>query len=46
MAAEAVRSEAVLAAHTPLYRAPLYSNDADFARFPALLWKNPLTEKS
>ena len=35
-------SDAVLAAYALEHRAALYSNDADFARFPGLTWINPL----
>ncbi|MGC9452564.1 MAG: TA system VapC family ribonuclease toxin [Oceanipulchritudo sp.] len=37
-------SDASLAIHAIENRATLYSNDADFARFPGLIWKNPLLE--
>ena len=33
-----------LAAHAIEDQAVLWSNDADFARFPGLRWKNPLTK--
>lgn len=35
-------SDAVLVAYAIQNRATLYSNDADFSRFPGLSWKNPL----
>ncbi|MEM1222057.1 MAG: TA system VapC family ribonuclease toxin [Verrucomicrobiota bacterium] len=35
-------SDASLAVYAIENRATLYSNDADFARFPGLNWKNPL----
>jgi len=35
-------SDASLAIYAIENRAELYSNDADFARFPGLSWKNPL----
>ena len=35
-------SDAALAAYALEHRAALYSNDADFARFPDLTWINPL----
>jgi len=37
-------SDASLAVYAIENRATLCSNDADFARFPALDWKNPLLE--
>jgi len=41
-ASGAVLSDAVLAAYAMEHRARLYTNDADFARFPGLDWVNPL----
>lgn len=38
----ALTSDASLAVHAIEHRATLFSNDADFARFPGLAWKNPL----
>ena len=43
MASGAVLSDAVLAAYAIEHRAVLHSNDADFARFSGLQWRNPLT---
>ncbi len=43
MASGAVLSDAVLAAYAIEHRARLYTNDADFARFPGLDWRNPLS---
>jgi len=43
-AAGGVLSDAILAAYAIEHRARLYTNDADFARFPGLDWVNPLTE--
>ena len=37
-------SDASLAVYAIENRAMLCSNDADFARFPGLDWKNPLLE--
>ena len=34
--------DAHLAAIAIEYQAELHSNDADFARFPGLRWRNPL----
>lgn len=42
MATGAVLSDAILAAYAIENRARLFTNDADFARFPGLDWKNPL----
>ena len=36
-------SDASLAIYAIEHRATLYSNDADFSRFPGLDWRNPLT---
>lgn len=41
-ASGALASDASLAVHAMENRATLCSNDADFARFPGLDWKNPL----
>jgi uncharacterized protein len=38
-------SDAHLAALAIEYQAELHSNDADFARFPGLRWRNPLKSK-
>jgi toxin-antitoxin system PIN domain toxin len=38
----ATLSDAILAAHAIENRATLFSNDADFSRFPGLRWHNPL----
>jgi toxin-antitoxin system PIN domain toxin len=38
----ALASDASLAVYAMENRAMLHSNDADFARFPGLEWKNPL----
>ncbi len=38
-------TDAQIAAMTLLYRGTLYTNDADFSRFPGLSWKNPLNFK-
>ena len=35
-------TDASLAVYAIEARATLYSNDGDFARFPGLIWKNPL----
>ena len=40
--AGAVLSDAILAIYAIENRATLYSNDADFSRFPDLQWQNPL----
>ena len=42
MASGSVLSDAILAAHAMENRATLFTNDADFARFPGLAWENPL----
>jgi uncharacterized protein len=42
MGSGALVSDATLAAYAIQNRATLHSNDADFSRFPGLLWKNPL----
>lgn len=42
MAAGPVLSDAILAAYAIEHRATLFTNDADFARFPGLQWDNPL----
>ncbi|MFZ4598423.1 MAG: TA system VapC family ribonuclease toxin [Terrimicrobiaceae bacterium] len=39
----ATTSDAVLAVYALAQRATLHTNDTDFARFPGLDWKNPLT---
>jgi hypothetical protein len=36
-------SDAVLAVYAMAQRATLHTNDTDFARFPGLVWRNPLT---
>jgi len=41
-ASGAILSDAILAAYAMEHRATLYSNDADFTRFPGLRWENPL----
>ena len=38
-------SDAILAAYALEHRACLCTNDADFARFPGLNWKNPLLDR-
>jgi hypothetical protein len=43
-ASGALTSDASLAVHAIENRATLYSNDADFARFPGLVWLNPLAQ--
>ncbi|MBX3166889.1 MAG: PIN domain-containing protein [Candidatus Eremiobacteraeota bacterium] len=43
MATGAVVSDAILAAYAMEHRACLWTNDADFSRFPGLIWRNPLT---
>jgi uncharacterized protein len=45
MAAGPVLSDAILAAYAIEHRATLFTNDADFARFPGLQWENPLLRK-
>ena len=45
MARGAVLSDAILAAYAIEHRATLCSNDADFARFAGLDWRNPLQER-
>ena len=40
----ALISDAVLASYAIANRATLFSNDSDFARFPELVWNNPLTD--
>lgn len=42
MAAGPVLSDAILAAYAIEHRATLFTNDSDFARFPGLMWQNPL----
>jgi len=42
MAAGSVLSDAILAAYAIENRATLFTNDGDFARFPGLVWTNPL----
>jgi len=42
MPAGPVLSDAILAARAIENRATLFTNDADFARFPGLVWENPL----
>lgn len=42
MASGSVLSDAILAAYAIENRACLFTNDADFARFPGLTWQNPL----
>lgn len=42
MAAGPVHSDAILAAYAIEHRATLFTNDSDFARFPGLIWQNPL----
>lgn len=42
MASGAIVSDAVLAVYAISHRAVLHTNDADFSRFPALQWRNPL----
>jgi len=42
IAAGPVLSDAILAAYAIEHRATLFTNDADFARFPGLQWENPL----
>jgi hypothetical protein len=42
MGSGALLSDAILAAYAIEHRATLCSNDADFARFPGLDWRNPL----
>ena len=42
MAAGPVLSDAILAAYAIEHRATLFTNDSDFARFPGLIWQNPL----
>jgi uncharacterized protein len=37
-------TDALIAAHAREHDAVVYSNDFDFSRFPALKWKNPLTD--
>lgn len=37
-----VLSDAILAAYAIEHRATLFTNDGDFARFPGLVWRNPL----
>lgn len=37
-----ILSDAILAAYAIEHRARLYTNDADFSRFPGLEWENPL----
>ncbi len=37
-------SDAVLASYAIENRAVLHTNDADFSRFPALSWRNPLLD--
>jgi uncharacterized protein len=44
MASGAILSDAILAAYAIENRARLYSNDADFARFPGLHLENPLRQ--
>jgi toxin-antitoxin system PIN domain toxin len=41
----ALASDASLAVHAIEHRATLFSNDADFARFPSLQWENPLDRR-
>ncbi len=43
-ASGALASDASLAIHAIEHRATLCTNDADFARFPGLDWRNPLLE--
>jgi toxin-antitoxin system PIN domain toxin len=40
----AVLSDAILAGYAIENRARLYTNDPDFARFPGLVWENPLNK--
>lgn len=42
MATGSVLSDAILAAYAIEHRATLFTNDGDFARFPGLMWRNPL----
>ncbi len=42
MGSGALVSDAVLASYSIENRAVLHTNDADFSRFPALNWRNPL----
>ncbi len=37
------RTDVQLAAFAFEYDADMFSNDTDFARFPGLRWRNPLT---
>lgn len=46
MATGPVLSDAILAAYAIENRACLYTNDADFSRFPGLEWENPLQPRS
>ena len=42
MASGAIMSDAILAAYAIEHRARLFTDDADFSRFPGLDWHNPL----